>query len=372
MTGQRVLMLLTNEYRPDPRVRKEALALKEGGFEPSIVAWDRNLARPATEVVEGVRLLRVRTGNVGGPRSLILNYPLFALRAFRQAMRQGFDVVHANDLDTLLLGRLLAWLKNVPLIFDAHEQYARMIRVDVSERTARLFDRLERSLLPKVDLAITVNGKIADNMSKWSRERPLVIMNAVDVPEFRAKNANRQNGEIVLYYGGTLEPMRYIEETVKAVADIEGIRLVIAGNGRLEGFCEKAAREHGNIEFHGFLPHQTMMGEMSEADVVLCLIDPSNLNYVDSLPNKVCEAMALGMPVLTSKRTYSAEVVERLGVGLAIEWSESDLLKALSTLRDEGLRRKMGGAGRKLAEERYNWSRMEERLLSGYRSILRR
>ncbi|HTY46197.1 MAG TPA: glycosyltransferase, partial [Methanomassiliicoccales archaeon] len=263
----RVLMLLTNEYRPDPRVRKEAVALTKNNYSVTIISWDRNKKHPKSEESEGVHLERVRTGSVTGPLGMVMNYPLFAVRATCRALRSGFDSVHAHDLDTLLIGRLLAWLKGVPLVFDAHEQYGRMIRTDVPDSIARLAESLEKRLMSKVDLAITVNGRIADRMRPNVKGSTIVIMNAVDVPGFKASNDNRPDGELTLYYGGTLEPMRYIEEMVEAVGGAVGVRIVFAGNGRLRDFVEAASKMHSNIEFHGFLPHSTMMQEMSSADV---------------------------------------------------------------------------------------------------------
>ncbi len=364
-------MLLTNEYRPDPRVRKEAIGVLKGGFTPTIVAWDRSGVRPRVEVKEGVKVERVRTLKVDGPLAMILNYPLFAVRSYLRSIADGFEVVHANDLDTLPIGVALSWLKQAPLVFDMHEHYSHMVRADLPGWASTLFDWLERLLMPRADLVITASGRRTEQLNREGLSSLITVINAVEVPTFRATNVNRPNGELVLYYGGTLEPMRYIEEIVETVAGVHGIRLVVAGNGRLEGFVRKAAIEHDNIEFRGFLPHQVMMKETSEADVVICLIDPLNLNYVDSMPNKVCEAMALGIPVLTSKGTYAGEVVERLGVGMAIDWSEKEFLEAIEALRDEKSRQKMGETGRKLAEEKYNWPRMEERLLSGYQSLMR-
>ena len=367
--GRRIVMLLTNEYRPDPRVRKEALALARNNYSVKIVAWDRNHARPTSEGIEGVWLERVRTGNVGSRLHVALNYPLFAAKAILRARQLGYEAIHAHDFDTLPIGLLLAWLKGVPLVFDAHEQYAQMIKTDVPGWLAGWVAWLERRLLSKVNLAITVNGRIAERMKPYAKGTVVVIMNAVEVPEYRARNLNREDGNLVLYYGGTLEPMRYIEETIMATSEIDKIHVIFAGNGRLKSLVERAAVDNKKIEFHGFLPHPVMLKEMAEADVVLCLIDPDNQNYADSLPNKVCEAMALGMPIITSKKTYAGELVARLGLGSVIHWSIGEFREAIETLRNQTLRQSMGNKGRQMAEKDYNWAKMEQRLISAYAGL---
>lgn len=59
MHPKTILMLLTNAYDPDPRVRQEALALIGMGCRVRLLAWDRDLKAPAAECMEGVEVERV-------------------------------------------------------------------------------------------------------------------------------------------------------------------------------------------------------------------------------------------------------------------------------------------------------------------------
>ena len=43
----RVLMLLSNPYRPDPRVQREMEALATSGYQVSLLCWDRQGELPA-------------------------------------------------------------------------------------------------------------------------------------------------------------------------------------------------------------------------------------------------------------------------------------------------------------------------------------
>ena len=55
MSRPTVLMLLTNAYDPDPRVRQEALALVAMGWRVRIVAWDRDAEAPLARRWKGSR-----------------------------------------------------------------------------------------------------------------------------------------------------------------------------------------------------------------------------------------------------------------------------------------------------------------------------
>ncbi len=66
MYPKTILMLLTNAYDPDPRVRQEALALIGMGCRVRLLAWDRELKAPAAQNMEGVEVERVFLASTHG------------------------------------------------------------------------------------------------------------------------------------------------------------------------------------------------------------------------------------------------------------------------------------------------------------------
>ncbi|MDW5563818.1 MAG: glycosyltransferase family 4 protein [Methanomassiliicoccus sp.] len=366
----KILMLVTNEYRPDPRVHKEAKALIEGGHEVTVAAWDRPGSRPLRETVEGVRLHRVRTGRVDGQMALVLNYPLFLLRSLIAAKEEHPEVVHAHDLDTLPIGLLISRLRSIPLVYDAHERYAKMIAMDVPAAVSRAVERFEQLLLPRADLVITINEAMAGELEKHTRDKVLVIMNVIELPPRSKIKEHRPHDALVLFNPVTFEPMRYLEESMAAMSHIDRCILRLAGSGRLLQAVERAAKEHENIEFLGHLPFTKLMEEYEKVDVVLILADPANENYRTGTANKMGEGMAFGLPLLASKGTLSAEVVEREGCGLTFDWSEENFREAIDRLRDPVARAEMGRKGRAAAEREHNWGTMKDRLLRSYSRLL--
>src|SRR5690348_1127056 len=94
-----VLMLLTIAYDPDPRVWQEALALIAMGCRVRLLAWDRDLRRPASECMEGVeRVFLSSTHGCGATQ--IFFYAWLYLRMVWRRWHGSFDVVHCHDLDT--------------------------------------------------------------------------------------------------------------------------------------------------------------------------------------------------------------------------------------------------------------------------------
>lgn len=362
-------MLLTNGFRPDPRVAKEAQALAQEGYEVTVLAWDREQKYQPEERFGEVLIQRVRAGWAGSMLALALRYPTFFAKAFRRAMSRDADVVHAHDFDTLALGALVARLKRVPLVFDAHEHYADMVATDLPRVVADLIDRMEAFFVRRADLVVAVNEAQSAYLRPNARGDIVHIDNCVDLPPEPAR-FDRRRGPIVLFYAGTLEPMRYIEESIRAAESIDDCVYKVAGFGRLEPFVVERATS-GKVRFLGLLPHAEMMREMASSDAVLCLLDPQNINYRLSTPNKLYEAMAVGVPILTTAGTLSGDIVAREGCGAAFEWSDEAFRQAVEEIRDVEARARMGRAGRRAAEREYNWPNMRRHLLDGYGRVLK-
>jgi glycosyltransferase involved in cell wall biosynthesis len=360
-------MLLSNEYRPDPRVEKEAEALVESGAEVTVIAWDRGRSRSGSETEKGVRIERVRTLRVGGKLGMALNYPFFMVRSVAKGLTIGPDIVHAHDLDTLPIGVMLSKLKGVPLVYDAHEHYSKMVANDLPRSICGLLDRIESSLARKADRVVAANVKIAEYLEPHLPHPAVVVMNCVDPPEHAGKRS--AGGEVVVFYGGALEPLRYILEVINAVEGMDDVVVRIAGTGTLEGQVREVSGRNGKLSFLGYLSRERMMSEIGGADLVIALLDPSNENNRIGTPNRLFEAMAAGTPVLVSSGTLSGSIVEEEGCGYSIEWSEGSFRKVLSELSVAGMRDKIGENGRKAVRERYNWNIMKRRLVDLYSSL---
>ena len=120
-----IVMLLSNAFRPDPRVEREAHALVNHGHRVTIICWDRQAELPPRENYNGTEIIRVhsiRSAYGSGWRQLFY-LPRFWRVASQLAWEFRPGIVHCHDLDTLYAGRQIKKQLKCPLIYDAHEHY---------------------------------------------------------------------------------------------------------------------------------------------------------------------------------------------------------------------------------------------------------
>jgi glycosyltransferase involved in cell wall biosynthesis len=83
-------------------------------------------------------------------------------------------------------------------------------------------------------------------------------------------------------------------------------------------------------------------------------------NYRVSLPTKIVEYCALGVPVIATPLPLVADLVRSEKVGLEVPWDDpSTVVDVILSLRaDPLLRRQMGSNGHRVALRDHDWNRL--------------
>jgi len=373
-------MLLSNPFRPDPRVHREALSLVKAGYHVTIICWDRGLSLPREKVIDGIKIIRVGpASDWGNARNMVKNLPKFWKNLRRTADGLDYGIVHAHDLDTLSPGLKLASRKKIPIIYDGHEIYHEMAGENLSPFLVKFVAWYERRMMRKPDIVLTVNEPIAKLFRGYGAKDVREIMNCqsdagVDpsrVDELR--KVMSPGGKGTALYIGVLEPNRLLLELAKAhSAGEEDFILVLGGFGSLEGQLKTIAdKSNGRVAFIGKVHPKDVPAYTRAANVLLATYDPKLRNNRIGAPNKLFESMIASRPIIVSKGTYAADVAEKTGCGLPSEYTSDSVLSAVSRLlSDSELYKKCAESGRKAYEEKYNWAVMEARLLEAYSKLL--
>ena len=380
MHSKTVLMLLTNAYDPDPRVKQEAMALLAMGCRVRLLAWDRDLKASPKQILDGVEVERVflRSTHGRGATQMFF-YAWLYLKLVWRGMWMSFDVVHCHDLDTLPPGFLIAKLKRKPIVFDAHENFSDMLEGSVPGVIRNGLVRVENFLIRRIDLLITVGEKLRRHFAERGARRSVVVGNWKRAEDFRRsedqslavrERLNIPPDALVIVCITNLLTDRKIEELLQAARMCQNVYVVIGGKGVLQDLVERAAMENPRIRYVGFVSGNQIADYTCASDVIYYGFDPQNPNARFSAPNKLFEGLAAGRPLVTGDFGEIGEVVRESQCGIIVpSYSPEEIAKAFRTLGDSATRERMAANARQRGRE-IDWDKAEETLYVEYSRLL--
>jgi len=112
----------------------------------------------------------------------------------------------------------------------------------------------------------------------------------------------------------------------------------------------------GTVVLQGALPHSEVVARYAQATLFALACVLAEDGDRDGIPNVVLEAMAMQVPVVSTRLSGIPEVVEDGLTGLLVQPGDAKTLAdALARLLDApDLRERLGRQGRKRVEERFN------------------
>lgn len=376
-----VLMLLTNAYDPDPRVRQEAMTLINMGCRVQLLAWDRDAKAPASECMEGVQVERVfLASRHGRGTTQLFFYAALYLKMLWRGWRTSFDVVHCHDLDTLPIGFLLGKLKRKPIVYDAHESFTDMLEGSVAPVVRRGLTWLENRLIRRTDLLITVGEKLRRHFADRGARRSVVVGNWKHLNEFtRSASQNREvrarlgipEDALTVVCITQLLKDRKIEELLDAADRCPTVHVIIGGKGVLESLVQERSAKNPRMHYTGFVRGAEIASYTCAADVVYYGFDPGNPNARFSAPNKLFEALAAGRPLIAGDFGEIAAVVRETGCGIILSsYTADSVLDAFSTMQNEAKRLRMAENAKLAGQMSMNWAKGEETLYREYSAMV--
>jgi len=303
-----------------------------------------------------------------------------------RAVAPDVDLVHGMAYMGIPVALGVARRREARIVYDARDIYIDAANLARLPRPLRaVLARAERGWARATDRVVTVNLPYAGVMAeRWSVPLPLIVMNCAyrfdppDPPErrFHARLGLPTDASVVLYHGGFSRD-RGIEQLVEAIRDIPGAVLVLLGYGVLQAELERAATDRALADPHlgarvrilPAVPPTELLGWVASADVVAMPIQPTTLNHRLTTPNKLFEALAVGVPVVASDLPGMAPIVAETGCGLAIDPTDPvaiavairSILEAPAEDREAYRRRALAAA-----HGTYCWEHQVEVLLAEY------
>lgn len=282
----------------------------------------------------------------------------------RDMRRNGVEHIHAHFANHPAAGALvIGRLSGIPYSFTAHahdlfvDRSMLCAKIDESAFTVTISEYNRRLMLrecPRADEKVHVIHCGVETSLFAPAERPI-----------------RSSEPVGLVCIGTLEPKKGQSHLVEACALLRdrGVRVTctLIGDGpdreSLDGLI--AARDVGNVvRIAGALPRSEVARALASADIAVLPSIQLPSGRMEGIPVSLMEAMASGLPVVSTRISGIPELVEDGDNGLLVEPGDAaalaDALQSLAEDRD--LRGAMGQRGRRTVQEGFDLDRCAAQL----------
>jgi glycosyltransferase involved in cell wall biosynthesis len=121
----------------------------------------------------------------------------------------------------------------------------------------------------------------------------------------------------------------------------------------------QSAAQAGDLSWLGFMRSEEALARIAGSLAGLCLLKDLP-NYRVSLPTKIVEYCALGVPVIATPLPLASELVRSEKVGFEVPWNDPGaVVDAILKLRaNPELRRQLGANGHRVALRDHDWNRL--------------
>lgn len=173
-----------------------------------------------------------------------------------------------------------------------------------------------------------------------------------------------------LLYVGDMNPVKGVDVLVRAVKDIPGVRLTLAGGvpsdgsaARIKMLCDRLGLQQ-KVHFQGYVSPYNVRKLYKDADIVLLPLSPTVQSRYFTSPLKMFEYMASGKPIIAADFPSIKEVLTHGETAMLVPpEDEKAWAQAIhNLLHDEPLCEKISKNARQLSLQ-YTWEMRAKRIL---------
>lgn len=321
--------------------------------------------------VDGVKVI-----DIGKPKSRLKRLLFFKKLVLRKALELNSDVFHFHDPELIPLGVKLASLGKT-VIYDVHEDVPRQILTKAyipiffRKILSIAFELYENSMAKKISYIVTATPHIKERFDKIHNQ-VIAINNFPKLDEMKVDIDWSIKKSQACYIGGITEERGIWELLTASRSTNKYLDLVIAGNFSNQALKERveSSEEWKSVKFQGYLDRQGVRDLLKTSIAGLVTLHPTQ-NYLESLPVKMFEYMAAGVPVIASNFPLWKSILEKNNAGICVDPLDPAAISAAMIFlkNNPNKAETLARNGQNLVLTMYNWTNEEAKLLSLYKSI---
>jgi len=269
------------------------------------------------------------------------------------------DLVHAQDLGIGMPALISKKMYNIPYLVWAQGFYD----IYSPDGFTKLF---LKPVIKNADSAIALTEDMKGVMQNIYHRDIAVLPNGINLAEYIDEPGIKDKttpGKVILFVGrlDSVKGVQYLIRAMKRVhTKIPKARLIIVGDGPEREMLESLSLQLGiqkAVQFIGKVPHEKVKIFMQQADIFVL---PS---LCEGFPGVIIEAMACGLPVVSSRVGGIPEIITNDANGYLADAKDAESIAdyLLLLLQDEKLRKKISYNNKQLVKK-YSWENVIVRL----------
>jgi colanic acid/amylovoran biosynthesis glycosyltransferase len=287
-----------------------------------------------------------------------------------------YDIVHCHFGPN---GRLAISLKDVGAI------HAPIVTTfygyDISSYVKKMGGHIYETLFKNGDLFLCVSEQMREILISLGCDHRKVIVHRLGVDTNRFQlgfNRPKGNDKVQLLTVSRLVEKKGVEYGIQSVSKVlkkhHNIEYKIAGDGYLRNTLQSLIDDlkvSNNIKLLGWQLHEQIIRMLEEADILLAPSVIGQDSDCEGIPVAIVEALARGLPVLSTLHSGIPEAVQNGESGFLVRERDVDALaeKLEYLIEHQELWAVMGRKGRNYVEEHYDLGKQNDRLVEIYRRL---
>ena len=284
-----------------------------------------------------------------------------ALNIYRYLKLEKYDIVHTHTSKGGIIGRWAAYKARVPIVI--HTVHGFAFHEGSSRKAIALYSMIEKMAAKWADKIIVVNNYDREwgiRLGIFEPDKAITIHNGIDFsawtrpPVALKEELGIKANEMVIGMVSRLFYLKGLEDLIDAMPKVlktfPSAKLILVGEGPLEGLLRKQAIERG-VE-----RHVTFTGFRKDAREFYQIFDVfAFASHREAMSITLLEAMAAGCAIVATDIKGNREMIEDGVNGLMVPPANPERLadKMLRLLKDRGYAASLGRAARHDYETKY-------------------